>query len=266
MIGWRVARNAGSRAGSRLIATADMTAGAAEPQMKPGIAGLEAVLAAQAPRRHVAYCRQMSAALDIVGSPNCVRDGGRGEWARKLWIAATTCAPSPDRPAFTEPDRTSPTANAPGMEDSSADGAGRRRSRPGHPRSLPYPAPRRNLSRFGRPPRERTERRCGIRHLNSAGAPVAPANLLEAGAGGGARATVSVISSIFEVAAMRSIRYCDMLSARPGPRTIHPHSGSMSGETPRPGRQIAVASAKPRPRSATPSTRPRGPRNGRCRQ
>jgi hypothetical protein len=47
----------------RLIATADMTAGAADPQMHPDVAGLEAFLAAERARRHVANGVQMPAGL-----------------------------------------------------------------------------------------------------------------------------------------------------------------------------------------------------------
>ena len=51
---------------------------------------------------------------------------------------------------------------------------------------------------------------------------IPPADPLEPVFGAPLRATISVmvISSIFGAAAMRSMRYRDMLSARPGPRTI----------------------------------------------
>src|SRR3977135_595121 len=107
-----------------IVATADVTAAAADPQMQPLAAALEAFLATKRARRAIADGGDGSAAF-------CHRrplpySAGFAASPRKPCNAATTCAPSPIAPPtrLTDPERTSPTANTPGTEGSSTEAAG----------------------------------------------------------------------------------------------------------------------------------------------
>src|ERR1700722_12563463 len=59
----------------RLVATAHMAAGAADPQMHPDVAGLETLLAAEGARRHVANGRRMRAGLRHLGGADRLEVG-----------------------------------------------------------------------------------------------------------------------------------------------------------------------------------------------
>src|SRR5665213_1412349 len=101
-----------------------MAAAAADPQMQPFAAGLEAFLAAERAWRDLTDAGDMGAALCHFSSPRLRRQSaGLAVSPRKACSAATTWAPSPIAPPtrLTEPDRTSPTAKTPGTEVSSAD-------------------------------------------------------------------------------------------------------------------------------------------------
>ncbi len=101
----------------RVVATADMTAGSAEAQMRPRRADLEAFLTAERARGHVSDRVGVSAFvrhhLLPVLTPSAALSPAS---ARKACNAATTWAPSPTDAAtrLTDPDRTSPIANTPG--------------------------------------------------------------------------------------------------------------------------------------------------------
>ena len=103
----------------RLVATTDVPARAADFEVKPGIAFLQTFFAPQGARNDFANAVQMGARFGHDGSTRCCRVGP-GEYARKPWIACTTCAPSPIAlpTRLTDSDRTSPTANTPGTDDS----------------------------------------------------------------------------------------------------------------------------------------------------
>src|SRR6267378_6474195 len=104
-----------------IVATADVTAAAADPQMQPLAAALEAFLATKRARRDIADAGDVSATLRHPRS--LPYSAGFAASPRKPCSAATTCAPSPMAPPtrLTDPERTSPTANTPGTEVSSAD-------------------------------------------------------------------------------------------------------------------------------------------------
>src|SRR5229473_4577917 len=107
-----------------IVAAADMTAAAADPQMQPHAAALEAFLATKRARRDIADAGDVSAAFC---HPRALhQSAGFAASPRKPCSAATTCAPSPIAPPtrLTDPERTSPTANTPGTEVSSS-GTGR---------------------------------------------------------------------------------------------------------------------------------------------
>src|SRR6267143_4447328 len=109
-----------------IVATADVTAAAADPQMQPLAAALEAFLATKRARRDIADAGDVSAAFCHPRS--LPYSAGFAASPRKPCSAATTCAPSPMAPPtrLTDPERTSPTANTPGTEVSSG-GTGRPR-------------------------------------------------------------------------------------------------------------------------------------------
>src|SRR5712675_2581110 len=102
-----------------IVATADVTATAADPQMQPLAAALEAFLATKRARRDIADAGDLSAAFCHPRS--LPYSAGFAASPRKPCSAATTCAPSPmaPPPRLTDPERTSPTANTPGTEVSS---------------------------------------------------------------------------------------------------------------------------------------------------
>src|SRR3977135_1119224 len=109
-----------------IVAAADVTAAAADPQMQPLAAALEAFLATQRARRDIADAGDVSAAF--CHPRPLPYSAGFAASPRKPCNAATTCAPSPIAPPtrLTDPERTSPTANTPGTEVSSG-GTGRPR-------------------------------------------------------------------------------------------------------------------------------------------
>src|SRR3977135_581486 len=109
-----------------IVATADVTATAADPQMQPLAAALEAFLATKRARRDIADAGDVSAAF--CHPRPLPYSAGFAASPRKPCNAATTCAPSPMAPPtrLTDPERTSPTANTPGTEVSSG-GTGRPR-------------------------------------------------------------------------------------------------------------------------------------------
>src|SRR5262249_28500104 len=140
--------------------------------------------------------------------------------ARKAWICATTAAPSPIAAPtrFTEPARTSPIANTPATLVC-RESAG---SSPvvTKPRSSTATSHSLSQSVLGSAPRNRNTCRIGcvwrspvsLRRqvtvsMPASREPVRPTS------------SVRVSSAMFGVAAMRSIRYFDMLAASPGPRT-----------------------------------------------
>src|SRR5712671_4188435 len=102
-----------------IVATADVTATAADPQMQPLAAALEAFLATKRARRDIADAGDVSAAF--CHTRPLPYSAGFAASPRKPCSAATTCAPSPIAPPtrLTDPERTSPTANTPGTEVSS---------------------------------------------------------------------------------------------------------------------------------------------------
>src|SRR5712671_4844860 len=104
-----------------IVATADVTATAADPQMQPLAAALEAFLATKRARRDIADAGEVGAAF--CHPPPLPYSAGFAASPRKPCRAATTCAPSPIAPPtrLTDPERTSPTANTPGTEVSSSD-------------------------------------------------------------------------------------------------------------------------------------------------
>src|SRR5229473_594570 len=104
-----------------IVAAADMTAAAADPQMQPLAAALEAFLATKRARRDIADAGDVGAAF--YHTRPLPYSAGFAASPRKPCSAATTCAPSPIAPPtrLTDPERTSPTANTPGTEVSSAD-------------------------------------------------------------------------------------------------------------------------------------------------
>src|SRR5882724_5470554 len=103
-----------------IVATADVTAAAADPQMQPLAAALEAFLATKRARRDVADAGDVGAAF--CHPRPLPYSAGFAVSPRKPCSAATTCAPSPIAPPtrLTDPERTSPTANTPDTEVSSA--------------------------------------------------------------------------------------------------------------------------------------------------
>src|SRR3979411_3292377 len=96
-----------------------MAASAADPQVQPRAAALQAFLAPERARRHAADAGDGGAAFCHVLAP--AYSAGFAVSPRKPCSAATTCAPSPMAPPtrLTDPERTSPTANTPGTEVSS---------------------------------------------------------------------------------------------------------------------------------------------------
>src|SRR5271155_1025922 len=117
------------------VATADMAAGPAEPQMEPFGADLQALLAAERARRHIANVVDMAAVVGHHCIPVLAGSAALSPAsARKACSAATTCAPSPTAAAtrLTEPVRTSPIANTPGRLVS----RGRWMSAPAHTKPL----------------------------------------------------------------------------------------------------------------------------------
>src|SRR6267154_50693 len=102
-----------------IVATADVTATAADPQMQPLAAALEAFLATKRARRDIADAGEVGAAF--CHPPPLPYSAGFAASPRKPCSAATTCAPSPIAPPtrLTDPERTSPTANTPGTVVSS---------------------------------------------------------------------------------------------------------------------------------------------------
>src|SRR5204862_238563 len=100
----------------RVVAAADMTAVHAQPQVHPGVAHGETLLAAGGERR-VNGCGHMRTRLD--------RHRDSPQDARCWWIIATAAAPSPMAAPtrLVEPLRTSPTANTPFRLVSSGAGA-----------------------------------------------------------------------------------------------------------------------------------------------
>src|SRR5882724_7909451 len=104
-----------------IVAAADVTAAAADPEMQPHAAALEAFLATKRARRDIADAGDVSATLRHPRS--LPYSAGFAASPRKPCSAATTCAPSPIAPPtrLTDPERTSPTANTPGTEVSSAE-------------------------------------------------------------------------------------------------------------------------------------------------
>src|SRR3569623_685540 len=92
----------------RIVAAADMAAAAAQPQMDPGAADLQAFLAAARAGRDLVDRR----AVWAVGPASAPV----ARAAMAAWICATTAAPSPTAAAtrLVEPARTSPIANTPG--------------------------------------------------------------------------------------------------------------------------------------------------------
>src|ERR1700733_14336174 len=117
----------------RIIAAADMAATAADPQMQPYASALQALLATERARRDVTNAGDVRAALCHAQPLSLASDfnrnllmrysAGFSASPRNPCSAATTCAPSPIAPPtrLTDPERTSPTANTPGTEVSSAD-------------------------------------------------------------------------------------------------------------------------------------------------
>src|SRR5216684_4440089 len=97
-----------------IVATADVTAAAADPQMQPLAAALEAFLATKRARRDIADAGDVGAAF--CHPRPLPYSAGFAASPRKPCSAATTCAPSPIAPPtrLTDPERTSPTANTPG--------------------------------------------------------------------------------------------------------------------------------------------------------
>src|SRR5882757_2258017 len=206
-----------------IVAAADVTATAADPQMQPLAAALEAFLATKRARRDIADAGDVSAAF--CHPRPLPYSAGFAASPRKPCNAATTCAPSPIAPPtrLTEPERTSPTANTPGTDVSSAEAScppflhsSPVTTKP--PRSTITPQPssqpvagsaptNRNRLRMSMvlcSPDSRLRRR--TRSSEPSSAPSIP--------------TTSVLntSSILDVASMRSIRYRDMLAPRPPPR------------------------------------------------
>src|ERR1700750_1142871 len=110
-----------------VVGAADVTAGAADPQVQPDTAALQAFLASERARRDFANAVEVGAALGHGVSP--VRrifvfsSAGLDVSPKNACSAATTWAPSPIAPPtrLTEPDLTSPTANTPGTEVSSCE-------------------------------------------------------------------------------------------------------------------------------------------------
>src|SRR5882672_6619754 len=102
-----------------IVAAADVTAAAADPQMQPLAAALEAFLATKCARRDIADAGDMAATL--CHPLSLPYSAGFAASPRKPCSAATTCAPSPIAPPtrLTDPERTSPTANTPGTVVSS---------------------------------------------------------------------------------------------------------------------------------------------------
>src|SRR5712664_3131982 len=96
-----------------IVATADVTAAAADPQMQPLAAALEAFLATKRARRDIADAGDVGAAF--YHTRPLPYSAGFAASPRKPCSAATTCAPSPIAPPtrLTDPERTSPTANTP---------------------------------------------------------------------------------------------------------------------------------------------------------
>src|SRR5271167_254877 len=93
-----------------------MTTGPAQAQMHPGRTGLQALLATERARRHIANSVDMGAFVGHQGLPVLAESAALSPASsRKACSAATTCAPSPTAAAtrLTDPERTSPIANMP---------------------------------------------------------------------------------------------------------------------------------------------------------
>jgi hypothetical protein len=100
----------------RVVATADVTAGPAQPQVHPHRARLQAFLAPARVRRNFPDGFFVQTCVGHHALPSCRTSAGRlPASARKACSVATTCAPSPTAAAtrLIDPDRTSPMANTP---------------------------------------------------------------------------------------------------------------------------------------------------------
>src|SRR3984893_11255956 len=100
----------------RVVATADVPAGPARPQVHPYRARLQAFLAPARARRHFPDGVFVQTCVGHHALPSCRTSAGRlPASARKACSVATTCAPSPTAAAtrLIDPDRTSPMANTP---------------------------------------------------------------------------------------------------------------------------------------------------------
>src|SRR3984885_14381775 len=213
----------------RIIAAADMAATAADPQMQPYASALQALLATERARRDVTNAGDVRAALCHAQPLSLASDfnrnllmrysAGFSASPRNPCSAATTCAPSPIAPPtrLTDPERTSPTANTPGTEVSSGAIAPRVTMKPVLSTSTPHPA---SQAAAGSAPMKRKT----LRIVPSVSTPVPRSRHRTRSTPSGppckAAISVCVISSMFGAAAIRSIRYRDMLSASPGARTI----------------------------------------------
>ena len=175
--------------------------------------------------------RMRCALLCELKCPN-YRDAA-ASFARRACSSATATAPSPiAAPArLTDPDRTSPIANTPRTLVSSVSGRRERlfdgrtsegTSKPVKTKFLASKATPLSLSQLvaGSAPMKRNTWRIGFSVCS-------PVTLLRqctrsscfSGLPYSATISVWVNTSIFSVASMRSMRYCDMLSLRLGPRT-----------------------------------------------
>src|SRR5262249_32847232 len=118
----------------RIVAAADVAAAAADAQVQPAAATLQAFLASERAWRDVLDIGHMATSVGChrvtprplrrnshLSTPRS-RAAGFAVSAKYPCSAAPTCAPSPIAPPtrLTEPERTSPTANTPGTVVSNA--------------------------------------------------------------------------------------------------------------------------------------------------